>query len=261
MTTNPLTTTDLRTSSRIDPGVDSTTMASARPETDRVGEMLAAMRLASPTLPIGAFAYSQGLEYAVEVRWVHDGETAERWISGIFAHAVTHFDLPLLARLYRAYRDRDFACARRHERSVLAGRESSELRAEELQLGGALARLLVDLGYETGTAGHGAPGAVSGEATYLGAFARAATLFGVSERSALASYCFAWLEHQTSAATRLVPLGHTEGQRVLGACLLGVDHAILRALAVDDDDIGALAPGQALASALHETQYTRLFRS
>lgn len=230
-------------------------MASARLEPVwAVSEMLAAMRLACPTLPVGAFAYSQGLEYAVEAGWVHDGKTAEQWIDGIFHHSVAQFDLPLIARLYRAYAQGDELAARHWERLVLAGRESSELRAEELHLGGALTRLLVDLGHQERM--HG-----SQEHTYLGAFAQAATRFGLGERSTLISYCFAWLEHQTSAATRLVPLGHTEGQRVLASCLRGAEDAIEHAIGVEDDDIGALSPGQALASALHETQYTRLFRS
>jgi len=225
-------------------------------QSPRVLELLHAMRLSCPSLPVGAYAYSQGLEYAVEVGWIHDRQTAADWISGLLTSTLAGFDLPLLRRLYRAWAEPDFDRIASLERSVLAGRESAELRAEELNLGAALLRLLVDLGVASDRALERAA-----ERGYLSAFALASARYGLSESSALASYCFAWLEHQTSAVTRLIPLGQTDGQLVLSACLALVEGVLESSLEVADDDIGALAPGQAIASALHETQYTRLFRS
>lgn len=222
----------------------------------RVLELLHAMRLSCPSLPVGAYAYSQGLEYAVEIGWIHDRRTATDWISGLLTSTLANFDLPLLSRLYRAWSEQNLELVAKLERSVLAGRESAELRAEELNLGAALLRLLVDLGVANDRALEH-----SAERGYLSAFALASTRYGLSEPSALASYCFAWLEHQTSAVTRLIPLGQTDGQLVLSACLDLVEGVLESSLEVTDDEIGALAPGQAIASALHETQYTRLFRS
>jgi len=226
-----------------------------------VMELLHAARLACPSLPVGAYAYSQGLEYAVEVGWIHDRGSATDWISGLLTSTLAHFDLPLLSRLYRAWSDpalseSSFDRVASLERWVLAGRESQELRAEELNLGAALLRLLVDLGVTSDRCLDRA-----GARGYLSAFALAATSYGLSEPALLTSYCFAWLEHQTSAVTRLIPLGQTDGQIVLSACLELVPTVLDSSLEVADDDIGALAPGQAIASALHETQYTRLFRS
>lgn len=219
-------------------------------------ELLHAMRLACPSLPVGAYAYSQGLEYAVEAGWVHDRRSAADWVSGLLTSTLAGFDLPLLRRLYAAWSEDADGRVRTLERWVLAGRESQELRAEELDLGAALLRLLVDLGIASDRCLDSAT-----ERGYLSAFALAATRCSLSERIMLASYCFAWLEHQTSAVTRLVPLGQTDGQRVLSACLERVEGVIEASFEIADDDLGAVAPGQAIASALHETQYTRLFRS
>lgn len=231
-----------------------TARVSARPEPAL--ELLHAMRLACPSLPVGAYAYSQGLEYAVEAGWVRDRQTATDWIAGLFTNSVAGFDLPLASRLYRAWAEQAEDRLGHLERWVLAGRESHELYTEELNLGAALLRLLVDLGVADAKVTE-----PTSQRGYLSAFALAATRYGLSERAMLTSYCFAWLEHQTSAVTRLIPLGQTDGQLVLSACLEEVPAVLEASLELTDDDIGALAPGQAIASALHETQYTRLFRS
>ncbi len=217
--------------------------------------LLHAMRLACPSLPVGAYAYSQGLEQAVERGWVHDSASAERWISGLLQHTVSRFDIPLLARLFAAWQSGDQRAALHYNQWVLAGRESRELQAEELHLGASLIKLLGDLGQLEDVE----PPFQS--VTYLAAFALAANCYGLSESLLLSSYCFAWLEHQTSAATRLVPLGQTDGQLVLSNCLEQVTRTIQLGLSLADDQVGSLCFGQALASALHETQYCRLFRS
>lgn len=226
------------------------------PETSTsVVQLLHAIRLACPSLPIGAYAYSQGLEYAVECGWITDRQSAERWISGLLRTTIARFDVPLLSRLFAAFERDDWASAIRYDQWVLAGRETAELQNEEQRLGAALVKLLTDLGHLEAS-GHPLP-----DCGYLAAFALAGVRLGLSKSTTLASYCFAWLEHQTSAVTRLIPLGQTDGQLVLSACLGQVSQVIATGLALSDDEVGALAPGQALASALHETQYCRLFRS
>jgi urease accessory protein len=215
-----------------------------------------AMRLACPSLPVGAYAYSQGLEYAVEAGWVTDRQSAADWISGLLKSTLGGFDLPLLSRLYRAWSEQNLEQTLAYERWVLAGRESEELRTEELNLGAALLKLLIDLG--VANEGHLDR---ARECGYLSAFALSAVCYGLSEQVMLTSYCFAWLEHQTSAVTRLIPLGQTDGQLVLSTCLALAPAVLAASLELPDEAIGALAPGQAIASALHETQYTRLFRS
>jgi urease accessory protein len=209
-------------------------------------------QLISPTLPVGAFSYSQALEYVVEMRVVRDESTALEWLRDLLRHSLAALDLPILLRVHRAWHARDELGVKRSSRTLEARRESAELRFEDMSIGGALTQLLANLGE---------PLPVERRLPFASAFAVACVNGGVAERDACAGYAWAWCEQQTAAAVKLVPLGHTAGQRILLAIGPDIDVAVARAAAVEDADIGIGLPGLAIASALHETQYTRLFRS
>ncbi len=213
-------------------------------------------QLISPTLPVGAYAYSAGLETAVARDWVSDEAGLQRWVVGQAGHLLAGVDLPALARLMRAWQAGDDAGVSRWSDWLRAARETAELRAEDEHLGRALARLLVALGEEDAAAWD-APGRV----TWAMAFALAAVRWEVAEPSAAAGYLWAWLENQVAAGVKLIPLGQSAGQRVLFAAAAEVPGIVDDALARDDGALGASAPGLAIASSQHETQYTRLFRS
>ena len=100
------------------------------------------LQLVSPALPIGAFAYSQGLEQAVASGWVTDEQSAAEWVIGLLEHAVAMLDLPVLTRLIEAWRADDHARVQRWSTWLAACRPTREARAEERQLGAALARAL-----------------------------------------------------------------------------------------------------------------------
>jgi urease accessory protein len=212
--------------------------------------------LVSPGLPIGGFAYSKGLEYAVHASWVHDEASAREWILGLLTHAVAQLDAPVFVRLYDALQAGDAPAAARWNAFLRASRESQELALEDAQLGAALGKLLLSLGVVTADEWAGrAP------LSYVCAFALAAVRWDIPRNAALQGYLWALLESQTSAAVRLVPLGQSAGQRILQAGLAALPGAIEQACALPDDEIGAVAVGLAIGSALHETQYCRLFRS
>jgi urease accessory protein len=218
--------------------------------------LLAMLRLGSAALPIGAFAYSQALEQAVELGAIHDAASAERWIVGVSRCSLMTADVPLLIRLHAAWAHDDAALAARLGDRLFAMRPTRELRDEERQLGAALFRLLAHLGVTEARAEGRRE-----RATLASAFARAAVHFGVPSEAAALSYAFAWSESQVGAATRLVPLGQNAAQSLLGRALEAVARDLPAALALADDEISSTAPGQAILSALHETQYSRLFRS
>jgi len=92
-------------------------------------------------------------------------------------------------------------------------------------------------------------------------FAFASVQAKVEPREALAAYLFAWIENQALAALKLIPLGQTQGQALIRELAKGIPEIVDRALALPDDALGNFAPGLAMASSRHETQYTRLFRS
>lgn len=216
------------------------------------------LQLASPALPVGAFSYSQGLEAAVEEATVRDAESARRWIGDVLHHAVASFEAPVLARLLAAWRAQDFDGVNRWNGEFLASREAAELRAETVQMGYSLRRLLADL--LPGSRGAGAFAALE-EPAFPAAFAYAAAVWEIPEVPALTAYLWAWLENQVVAAMKAVPLGQTDGQRLLLALGSRIPELAERAAHLGDDELSNLAPGLALAASRHETQYSRLFRS
>ena len=196
------------------------------------------LQLASPTLPVGAYSYSGGLEAAVEAGIVHDAASAQRWIGDVLAHSVLKMEAPLLLRMIEEP-------AVEWNEQFLASRETAELRAETAQMGYSLNRLLPDLGVEA---------CPFEEPSFPAVFAHAVRAWGIPARQALTAYLWAWLENQVMAAVKAVPLGQTDGQKMLLA--LGA-----RLGDISEDEPGNFAPGLAILSSRHETQYSRLFRS
>jgi len=214
------------------------------------------MQLTSPALPVGGFTYSQGIEWAVEAGWLKDVDGLVDWLFGLIDDGLGGLELPLLVRLYGACQADDPAGVARWGKQLFASRESRELRQEERNRARALISLLRDLDMDRAEAW-------SDELSHCQAapFALAAVEWQISPEDCLLGYAWSWLENQVAAAIKLVPLGQTDGQRVqlhLAERLPGV---CARAMTIDDDAIGASAPALAIASAGHETQYTRLFRS
>jgi urease accessory protein len=218
--------------------------------------LLRILHLASPALPIGAFHFSQGLEYAVEAGWVKDESSALEWITGVARHAVGTLDLPVLLRLHRACTTGDDDGLQRWSRFLLAARETEELRAEDRHMGSALARVLRELG-----AGASMPNEQRAQPGYAEMFAVACGHWSIPEHETLQAYAWTWAENQVLAAVKLVPLGQSSGQRILHSLIPLLEAIATQALDIEDEDIGTCAILQGLASARHESQYTRLFKS
>lgn len=214
------------------------------------------LQLCSPALPVGAYAYSQGLECAVDHGWVHDEASASAWILGLLNHSLRYLDLPVFARLYQGWADSDQERVRYWTARLHAAREASELQREDTHLGAALARLLSDLGIDEAHPWRNAP-----RVCFATLFSLATLRWAIPLPEATTGYGWAWLENQVTAATRLIPLGQTASQRLLVAAGPVLVQAVQDGLTLTDAEIGATAPGLALAGALHETQYSRLFRS
>ena len=210
------------------------------------------LQLASPALPVGAFSYSQGLESAIEAGIVHDAASAAAWIGDMLEHTLGAFEAPALLRLHEAWAAGDAPGVERCNALFLASRETAELRAETVQMGYSLARLLADLGVTI---------RALDEVAFPTAFARAAAHWGIPPQSALLAYLWSWLENQVMAAVKAVPLGQTDGQRILLALGERLPPIAQRALALEEDACSNFAPGLALLSSRHETQYSRIFRS
>jgi urease accessory protein len=212
---------------------------------------LALLQLASPALPVGGFAYSQGLESAISEGTVHDAATARRWIGDLLTLTLARLEAPIWLRIHDAACEGDEARVARWNEELLATRETAELRAETLQMGASLLRVFPALKLTPPRL----------EATYPAAFAIACARLGIARNDGLAAYLWAWTENQVLVAVKTIPLGQQAGQSMLSALRPAIPNAIEVAGALADDELGTAAIGLALHSARHETQYSRLFRS
>ena len=217
--------------------------------------LLALLRWVSPTLPVGAYAYSRGLEHAVHAGWVHDEASALSWIAGLLRHGLCALDAPIVQRIHQVFSADNHGSVREWNDYLAASRESGELALEDAQMGSALVRVLrsTQVLHERDELPE-APG-------YATAFAIACARSGVGARETVLGFLWTTAESQTSAAVRLIPLGQTAGQRMLSAFSKELPELVELSLARRDHELGASLPALALGSALHETQYTRLFRS
>jgi urease accessory protein len=227
------------------------------------------LRLASPALPIGGFSYSQGLESAVELGWITDETGAARWIGDALASNIGRFEAPLLASVARAVESDDASRAFELHAHYLASRETAELRAETLQMGYSLLRLIDGLPERTRVVRWLDAVAAAADADTAGtdrcalplAWALAAHAFGLAPAAAVTTWLWAWADNQVMAAIKAVPLGQQAGQRLLSALSADIALAASRAFELPDQEWSNFAPGFAIASSRHETQYSRLFRS
>ncbi len=217
------------------------------------------LQLASPALPVGAYSYSQGLEWAIEAGTVKDEAGALRWMGDQLEWNLGRYEAPLLARMMDAWRVGADDTARELDERYLASRESAELRAETLQMGHSLRRLLADL--RELPPEFVAQIAVSPAPTFMFVWSGLAAIWKISPPDAMTAWLWSWAENQTMAALKAVPLGQAAGQRILLELGGRIPAIVERALDTADDDFSNFAPGFAIACARHETQYSRLFRS
>jgi urease accessory protein len=170
--------------------------------------------------------------------------------------SVGTLDVPVLRRLHDAWSSNDVATVDRWSRFLIASRETSELRAEDRHLGRSLAKVLAEAGVP-----HAREWQTRSDATFATLFALGCTHWGVGVDQCAWGYFWAWAENQVLAAVKAVPLGQSAGQRMLDALIAQIPAVAHKAASLDDEDIGSAAPMHLVASAAHETQYSRLFRS
>ena len=221
--------------------------------------LLQLMRLASPSLPVGGFSYSEGLESAVDALLVVDEASAQRWLADQLHLGLARADLAVLARALAAWRRGDFAHVDALNRWFAATRETGELLRQAEQMGRSLALWLRHRGDAD-------PRLLRLEAlqpapTWPVAFALAAVDSGASPRDVLVTFAGGWAENMAQAAMKAVPLGQGAAQRILVALAAEIPAAVNAALHLAGAEMQAITPMLAILSARHEEQYSRLFRS
>jgi len=216
--------------------------------------LLHLLQFASPALPIGGYSYSQGLEAALESGLVQDAGSARAWMVRYLDEVMAQWDAPLFWRLLKAFETRDAAAVALWNECFLASRDTAELRAETVQMGYSLTRLIAELGV--------ADVAILGDEVSLpAAFACTVDALDIPHEDALLAMLFSWLENQVLVCVKSVPLGQVAGQRLLLSLRPELERAAERARTLPDDALSNWSPGLSMLSMRHEVQHGRLYRS
>ncbi|MFO1117057.1 MAG: urease accessory protein UreF [Beijerinckiaceae bacterium] len=213
----------------------------------------------SPSFPVGAFAYSHGLEWAVEAGDVRDESTLAGWLSDLLEHGGARTDAILLAESWRATSAADAAALAQVNELAIALAPSAERRLETMQQG----RSFLDavLAAWRAPALDMARDTLDDAVAYPVAVGAAASAHAVPLQRACEAYALGFVANLVSAAVRLSVVGQTQGQRVMAALAPSVSAVGAFAASASLDDLGAAAFRSDIASMRHETQYSRLFRS
>ncbi len=213
----------------------------------------------SPAFPVGAFAYSHGLEWAAHKGWARDCATLQAWIAGVVSDGALRNDLIFLGVAAEAMRGARHAELAGINDLALAMQPSAERRLETVQPGAAFLQAI--------TAAWPAPGlsdaiqAVGAEIVYPVAVGLASEAHGIAIAPARLAYGLAFVGNLVSAAVRLSIVGQTDGQRIIASLWPAIRDVVDTIAFATIDDLGGSALRSDLASLAHETQYTRLFRS
>jgi urease accessory protein len=221
--------------------------------------LLTLLQLTSPALPVGAYSYSEGLESLVECGWITSANGLDELLRESLATGSVAVEAAILLRAHRAWVAQDLTQLAYWNDWLSANRETMELQHQNWQMGRSLLKLLQDL-YDRQ---HWAEiqMAIGAECNLAIAFAIAAGLGSIDEKTAVLGYLHSWASNLVSAGVKLIPLGQTAGQRLvlnLGEPIVATGDRIS---ILPDEQLFSCSWGLSLASMQHETQYSRLFRS
>ncbi|MEM8604417.1 MAG: urease accessory protein UreF [Cyanobacteria bacterium P01_H01_bin.121] len=241
------------------------------------GQFLAILQLTSPGLPVGAYSYSEGIEALVDAQQLRTADEFYDWLSQELRWGMIRLEAGIVLAAHQATLAQDWVTLSELNQRLSALRETEEMRSQNWQMGRSLLKLLQELrsdwpaelqpllqiwlGLEPSRDGDGKPGI-----NYGVVFGLAAALWQLDAPATILSYLQAWVANLISAGVRLVPLGQTQGQRVLLNLAAPLQDTVEQILAVnhqspDWDALVGCGWGLSLASMSHETQYSRLFRS
>ena len=219
--------------------------------------LLSLLQLASPTLPVGAYSYSEGLETLVEAqRITHAGEL-HQWLAAELRHGGVKLEGAVVARAYQAVAAQHWSDLIYWNHWWSAARETQELRQQSWQMGRSLSRLLESIDPTT----HVWLSQVQTPLNWAAVFGGAAAHWQIDEAAMLTAFYQSWAGNLINAGVKLIPLGQTAGQQLLFNLTPCIIAAVTDVLKLKDDELRCCSWGVALASSQHETQRVRLFQS
>jgi urease accessory protein len=209
----------------------------------------------SPSYPVGCYAYSHTLEWAVESGDVTNEGTLVTWLTDLMTLGLGRNDAILLSHAYRAVQAGDIAALSEVNELALALSPSAELHLETSQQGRSFLDATV--------AAWPSPllPLIDGEVAYPVAVGMAAAAHAIQLPVTAGAYLFGLVQTLVSAAIRLAPIGQTGGIRVSAALAATVQEIARQSTSLSLEDVGSATFRADLGSFHHENQYTRLFRS
>ncbi len=227
--------------------------------------LLSLLQLASPTLPVGAYSYSEGLETLVDAGVINNQHDLGLWLEAELRHGAIRLEAAVMVRAYHNAQTGNLETLSYWNEWLSAVKETEELRQQSWQMGRSLVRLLLNLQLEVETLPIKSLDAIFEDVglpcNYAIAFGVAAAHWHINIPEALLGYLHSWASNLINGGVKLIPLGQTSGQQLLLCLHTHLSCAAAEILALKDDALNSCGWGLALASMAHETQYTRLFRS
>ena len=228
-------------------------------------QLLCLLQLASPTLPVGAYSYSEGLEILVAKGKIHDNETLKKWVENCLQFGAIRLETALMIRAYQATSLGNLQSLSNWNYWATAAKETEELRLQSLQMGRTLIRLFINMEPHLQTQ---LVSFIQEQLKTEPDFCNLAIAFGIiashwkiEPEAVILGYLHSWATNLVNAGIKLIPLGQTMGQKLLLELQNQIVFTSQEILQLKDDELNSCSWGLSLASMAHETQYTRLFRS
>lgn len=224
-------------------------------------KLLHLLQLASPTLPLGAYSYSEGLETLVERGKIQTQAHLFSWLEQELQYGAIRIESALILRSYQGLTNKQLDSIISYNSWLSASKETKELRQQSWQMGNSLVKLMLTLFKNKQTILSDIQRRLGQECNYGIAFGMAAALWEIEPESALLGFLQSWVTNLISVGLKLIPLGQTQGQEILYQFNKIIIQEASSILTLTDEELFCCSFGLGLASMNHETLYTRLFRS
>lgn len=228
-------------------------------------QLLYLLQLASPALPVGAYSYSEALETLVATKTIKDFTTLTNWLEDSLQFGAIPLETALMIRAYRAIKAENLDSLIYWNHWATAAKETEELRQQSWQMGRALIRLFLAIKLPAEISLIASLQKIvktdSNFCNYAIAFGIAAAFWEIDLENTTLSYLQSWATNLINAGVKLIPLGQTQGQKLLLNLQPQIISTAREVLQLEDDDLSSCTWGLSLASMIHETEYSRLFRS
>ena len=226
---------------------------------------IALLHLCDSAFPVGAFAYSDGLEAATASGRIATPDDLRAWLDVCRDESIGRTEGPAVWQAWRAFQDADWASLLVLDEELTALRPASSVRRSSRAMGLRLLTTWQALHPEPrieqalALAAHGGRDGGFGPALPI-AFAGACACSGIARHTAVEAFAYTRLAATVSAAMRLMPLGQTEAHAMLAGTLDQVPN-VVEAIARRDAPIESFTPAVDIAAMTQQYVHSRLFRS